>query len=211
MENELVVGKAVGPNVGTALLRVPQKQPLPQVWKKPHLGARAGRAGQLVLQGMKNCCTGEGAKVGVLDGRGEGLSVGGAKLGLRVGVDVVGSTVGGLDLGLLVGLVDGEAFEPELELELELELEPPLLVGEEDWPKALEEVGALLRGPRFVGTGAGTDPPLLPPPAEEVVGATERLRGVVGVLPLLPLLPPEAMGAAERRGSVGVAPPLLLD
>jgi hypothetical protein len=80
MVNMLVVGRAEGASEGTAG-RVPQKQPLPQVWKKPQRGARAGGEGQLREQGMKSWAADEeedrdGVRVGIVDagaGRREGL------------------------------------------------------------------------------------------------------------------------------------------
>jgi hypothetical protein len=61
--NMLVVGWAEGASEGTAGLG-PQKQPLPQVWKKPQRGARAGGEGQLREQGMKSWAADEGKGVG---------------------------------------------------------------------------------------------------------------------------------------------------
>ena len=57
------VGWAEGASEGTAGL-VPQKQPLPQVWKKPQRGARAGGDGQLREQGIKSWAADEGKGVG---------------------------------------------------------------------------------------------------------------------------------------------------
>ena len=50
-KNRLTVGCRVGNGDGTPGA-VPQKQPLPQVWKKPHCWGNAGSAGQLVRHGM---------------------------------------------------------------------------------------------------------------------------------------------------------------
>ena len=58
-KNRLTVGCRVGNGDGTPGA-VPQKQPLPQVWKKPHCWGSAGSAGQLVRHGMNRGPLGAG-------------------------------------------------------------------------------------------------------------------------------------------------------
>ena len=88
-KNIACVGTIVGADVGP-VGQTPQKQPIPQLWKKAHEGARAGGTGQLDKHGMHAGAVGLGLTlffwrpVPIITGRGRALIIIGSPLERRI-------------------------------------------------------------------------------------------------------------------------------